>query len=351
MPDPVPPGQPPPPPPPRPSFLRRTLALALWIYLALLLATWLLVRQAADRWWPATVIAFGPRWVFALPLILFVPVVLLFHRRAFAHLAAAAFVALVPLAGFCLPWRTLTSSADGPALRVLTCNVDGRALKADALARLIAATRPDVVACQEWTSAHESTLFRDGQWFTLRDDELFLASRYPIRRGENVGARWYAFAPGAAVRYEVDTPAGTIDFYNLHLMSPHVAFAAVLHRNPRAPAAVERNTDDRRRQLEDLRDAIARRPGRPALMVGDFNTPDDTPLLRRNLPAFQNAFTTAGLGFGPTYHARWTQARIDHVLASPDWHVRRCQVGPDVGSAHRPVIADLQLAPKSEQRR
>jgi endonuclease/exonuclease/phosphatase (EEP) superfamily protein YafD len=33
--------------------------------------------------------------------------------------------------------------------------------------------------------------------------------------------------------------------------------------------------------------------------------------------------------------------RIDHILAGPGWQAERCWVGPDVGSPHRPVIADL----------
>src|ERR1700720_2127653 len=43
-----------------------------WIYLALLLAVWALLRLG-DRWWPATLLLFGPRWPFALPLLVLTP--------------------------------------------------------------------------------------------------------------------------------------------------------------------------------------------------------------------------------------------------------------------------------------
>jgi vancomycin resistance protein VanJ len=33
--------------------------------------------------------------------------------------------------------------------------------------------------------------------------------------------------------------------------------------------------------------------------------------------------------------------RIDHVLCGPGWWPEVCWVGPDVGSAHLPVLADL----------
>jgi endonuclease/exonuclease/phosphatase (EEP) superfamily protein YafD len=41
---------------------------------------------------------------------------------------------------------------------------------------------------------------------------------------------------------------------------------------------------------------------------------------------------------------RKTGVRIDHILAGHGWRCRRCWVGPNIGSAHRPVIADLYLS-------
>ena len=35
--------------------------------------------------------------------------------------------------------------------------------------------------------------------------------------------------------------------------------------------------------------------------------------------------------------------RIDHVLTGDGWRCRRCWVGPDVGSDHLPLLADLSL--------
>jgi endonuclease/exonuclease/phosphatase family metal-dependent hydrolase len=80
----------------------------------------------------------------------------------------------------------------------------------------------------------------------------------------------------------------------------------------------------------------------PSAWPATSTPPDDSPIFRQNLlPNFQDAFTAAGAGYGRTYHARWTQTRIDHILASPAFQVRSCYVGPDVGSAHRPVLAEI----------
>jgi vancomycin resistance protein VanJ len=45
-----------------------------------------------------------------------------------------------------------------------------------------------------------------------------------------------------------------------------------------------------------------------------------------------------------TRHNGWIRVRIDHVLASRGWHVRRAVVGPELGSDHRPLIVDLTLS-------
>jgi endonuclease/exonuclease/phosphatase (EEP) superfamily protein YafD len=50
----------------------------------------------------------------------------------------------------------------------------------------------------------------------------------------------------------------------------------------------------------------------------------------------------AGFGVGSTHFTRHTAVRIDHVLAGPGWRVRRAWTGPFVGSAHRPVIAEVE---------
>jgi endonuclease/exonuclease/phosphatase (EEP) superfamily protein YafD len=337
------PAQPPPPPRKR-TFLRRALTTLTLLYLLALLTLWLTMRQAADRWWPATLIAFGPRWIFATPLALLAPLVLLLHRRALPLLAACVFT-LIPLTDFSIPWRTLAPARPGLSLRVLTCNVDRNALDTRALSALLASTRPDVAAFQEWDVDYRPTLFADRSWFryVLRDGELCIASRYPITKAQDVGHDWYQFTAGAAVRYEIQTPAGVVDFYDLHLASPHHAFDAVIRRDDDAPDRVQTNSDHRRQQLEDLRAALAARAGRPAILVGDFNTPRDTPTFRDNLGDLQDAFSVAGAGPGHTYFARWTQTRIDHCLATPHFQIRHCQVCPPVRSAHHPLLTDLLL--------
>ena len=76
------------------------------------------------------------------------------------------------------------------------------------------------------------------------------------------------------------------------------------------------------------------------LLAGDFNAPPEGCTYRDSLGRYTDAFATAGWGFGYTFRNRGMQLRIDHVLAGAGWSFARCSVGPDLGSPHRPVVAD-----------
>jgi vancomycin resistance protein VanJ len=86
--------------------------------------------------------------------------------------------------------------------------------------------------------------------------------------------------------------------------------------------------------------------GTDTIIAGDFNTPIESPIYRHAWARYGNAFSQAGFGCGATVtferrNFRFS-ARIDHVLFGPNWRCRAAWVGPELGSDHRPVIAELQ---------
>ena len=89
---------------------------------------------------------------------------------------------------------------------------------------------------------------------------------------------------------------------------------------------------------------------RPYLLCGDFNsTPHNWAYrhLVREL-GLQDAFEVAGKGWGSTYHSRLPFARIDYVLASPDWEIVSARVGDVQLSDHRPLLGRLRWAADDE---
>ena len=113
-----------------------------------------------------------------------------------------------------------------------------------------------------------------------------------------------------------------------------------------ATLEIDTNEADRLEQSESIA-AKARQIKEPHLLVGDFNTPPQSAIFPKVWPAYTDAFATAGTGWGYTFYGSKTMVRIDHILASKGWYCSRCWVGPEVGSPHRPVIADL-IWPASE---
>src|SRR4051812_26683252 len=172
-----------------PGILARLVGGTSWAYLAAALCLWVFLRVAGDRSWFGTLALFGPRWLALTPLLILTPCALRLRRNALVALAGGAGIILFPVMGVCVPRTAGDSDIPGPTLRVMTCNVHRSALDVSAFARVVAEVRPDVIAVQEWTSAHGTAFLGEGQWFTQRDGELCLFSRFPIRKVENIATQ------------------------------------------------------------------------------------------------------------------------------------------------------------------
>lgn len=109
----------------------------------------------------------------------------------------------------------------------------------------------------------------------------------------------------------------------------------VLHPKPPMSPAMLRDRDT------VLRSVVRERHALPRIVVGDLNaSPWSRPLRQADDRGLRRA-----TGLAPTWRAQWRLRpgiAIDHVLASDHWRVHRAQVGPDIGSDHRPVRVELR---------
>lgn len=320
-----------------------------WLYLAAVLAAWMLLGFGGDRWWLATVLLFGPRWPYAIPWIVLAPFVAKVKPRLLWPMTAAAVVLLGPIMGLCLPWARLVAH-DGQMVRVLTCNVDGKSVDPKRLAALVAEAQPDVVALQEW-SASAAINWPPG-WHIVHAGELLVASPYRLDNVESAHrrhppSRW---PPVDALRCTVEMPAGPIGFCCVHLLTPRSGLNKVLDRqtvvNPERSVGLSAGIADRRLESEEVMQWL-QGPPETQIVTGDFNMPTDSAIYRASWTNYVNAFSVSGFGFGYT---KWTPVggwpfglRIDHILAAPALKACRCWVGPDVGSDHLPLLADLAM--------
>jgi endonuclease/exonuclease/phosphatase (EEP) superfamily protein YafD len=254
------------------------------------------------------------------------------------EVAALAFLGIWE---FNVPWEKLLSGGGNsqPTLRLLTCNVQYGDLRTGDLAGLIQETRPDIVLLQEYGSQDLRVVLDQSGWQVRTFGEFCLASKYPIVAFETVGSSETVpriIAVCAKIRWlEMEIPVVSV-----HLMSPRAGLEGIL-RDPLSGLVTFRRVA----AVQDLESEFLRRwvheKAETTLLGGDFNLIPEHPLYIRDWADFMNAFSQSSWGLGHTMFTRHTGLRIDHVLCGSAWLPTSCRVGPDVGSAHRPVVAEL----------
>lgn len=321
--------------------------VCVWLYLAAIVFLLLLLRYGGDRWWFATVLLFGPRWLCALPIVVLVPLATVAQRKLLWVLAVAATVVVFPILGFRIPWARAFSPA-GERVRVLTYNVFNSTVSAEELSALIRDVRPDIVALQECRGNQYADVFQG--WYVRVDGQLLVAARFPIqiRRLTSALHPPHAWRRATLLECTVQSPAGEMTFCNVHLPSPRYGLSEVVDKtiliSPSRRHRLESETANRDAVSATVAEAMVDHQS-DGIVVGDFNMPTDSTLYQRDWAAYTNAFSAAGWGFGytvqPSLRGLEFGIRIDHILTRGVWRPVHCWVGPDLGSDHRPVIADL----------
>jgi vancomycin resistance protein VanJ len=329
------------------AFLRLAHFLT-WTYVAVVVVVWCLLYLAGDRWWGATLLLFGPRWLGLLPVLALVPLNIVVRPRLLRPIVVVSLIFIFGVMDFRIPWPW-HSLAFGRHRRVslLTCNLDGGRCRWERFDQLLYEAMPDVIALQEVDGDIELPFPKN--WHVVREGEFVIASRYPIRDVQT----WYRLEPPVqwppllAVYAVIDLPDRPVSLCNVHLTSPQQGITETLDRH----TVVNINRTSTLKQLNELRQCesaslsawISQLP-HVDVLLGDLNLPVESRIYRQWWSNYRNAFGEAGFGLGYTrwvrFHNLLYGARIDHVLTSRDWLPVRCWVGRDIGSDHLPVIAE-----------
>jgi len=248
----------------------------------------------------------------------------------------------------CAPTRK-PAEPTGPHFSVLTYNVNFGGPRPDLAAEAIRNADADVVALQETNPAWERFLRPrlEERYAHVRFRHcggaggMAFLSKWPLR--ERAYARpeagWF---PGWVV--EIQTPVGPVQFLNVHLRPPvsgrgSVGIGPYFSTKPIRLAEVQAL----HKRLE---------PGKPTIILGDFNE-DDSGRAVRWLRG--QGMTDALREFDRrTSTWRWRtryltlRHRLDHILYSPELHCLSAGVVKAGGSDHYPVIALFQKAREGE---
>jgi endonuclease/exonuclease/phosphatase family metal-dependent hydrolase len=324
---------------PRPrksGIVSRGAAIIAWMSLLFGIVAWIAVRFG-DAWAPATFLMFGPRWVLPIAPACALFLTVIFRRRSIPVALVALILAGGPAMGFVFPIPGAES--DPAAMRVLTCNLHNARIDGAAIAKFTQDANADVAAFQESYSDRQFASFSTPKWHAHRAAGLVLISRYPIRRAEVLGTDSMS-ERGLVATYELETPRGLLTVFNLHFATPRDALANVVSGQPGGWKEIEENSATRRAQSENVAAAAGKIRG-AVLILGDFNTPTESVVFKKAWSNFEDAFATAGWGWGYTFRIKRTAVRIDHILMRNGQAIH-CWVGPDIGSPHRPVLADVR---------
>jgi vancomycin resistance protein VanJ len=338
--------------------LSNALPVLVYGYLLLVAGVMLLLSCQGDRRWYATLLMYGPRWIYIAPLVVLVPGAFLIRPRLLLPLGLGSVISIFSLMGMCIPWRTWWNS-EPATLRVLSYNIERYKVPGDEFSELLDREQPDLIAVQECAGVGRWTDWwvRHSEWHTVHRGELLIASRFPIKSVEVSYSRWPPHRKPVlnAIYCVLSTPQGEIGFCNLHLDTPRRALSAILDGETFINLDKVDYADYRLacRQYEstDLLHWLSQFP-QSKIIAGDFNMAPDSFIFRSDWAAFRDAFEWAGWGFGFTKRTVIRQQeyglRIDRVITDGNWTPKRSWVGPDLGPDHLPLFADIaRSAPKA----
>jgi endonuclease/exonuclease/phosphatase (EEP) superfamily protein YafD len=250
----------------------------------------------------------------------------------FGGVAALNLAAIVPLY---LPANAHV--ANGRSIRLLLANVNVHNRQYDRFLQLVHDETPDVILVLEVNSAWQSALDR-------------LASEYPHSvthsREDSFGIAFLSRLPVDGVEVKDIGPAEVPSVVARVDCGDHLVVEFV-GTHPLPPVSA-RYTALRDGQLLAVGRLVGSLP-RPTILAGDLNTTSWSAGFRVLLANAALRDSRRGFGIQPSWPGRSAAigVPIDHVIVSQDVAVERREVGPDIGSDHRPVLVDLQVSPSS----
>jgi len=329
--------------------LRRLSGVLIVVYL-LALTVYLLLRLVfgGGPWWLAMLNNFAP--YFFLPAVIFAPLALAarLHPRFVLLPLMLLVVGLVWFGPRFAP-RPVAAPATA-TLKVVTLNLWVSNQQLDVTETWLREQAADVVLLQE--AYHDmAARLSDLYPYTLPDpalprgQDLQILSRYPIIDAD-VGSGY--------LRSVVDVDGTPIAVYNIHfgvpfVNRPHYGLYALPYP---LSMMVRYNESPRNEQIANLLARLQAEETLPAVIAGDFNTSDNSAMYPVVAGQLTDSFREVATGLGTTWPigSKLPLAlplpplmRIDYVWHTDGLRALDVQVGPEVGSDHRPVVAVLAL--------
>ncbi|MFA5906199.1 MAG: endonuclease/exonuclease/phosphatase family protein [Desulfobacula sp.] len=323
-------------------FLSFFLKLGVYVYGAGVVIIWWILHYWGDEWWFATILLYGPHWIYLLPLIFLLPMAILWARRLLLPLIAITILIVWQIMGFTvsLPRK---DNPGASKLRVVTYNVQRWEVSGQEFSNLLETIRPDILAVQECASPRSLKI--PPPWHVKASMNSIVVSRFPIIES-TVIKRGYDTSGLYCI---IETPKGPVGFCCVDLLTPRRALTHVLDRNKifnlGSVDIADQGIENRWTESEKLFKWL-KGVGDEKIIAGDFNLTVDSNIYRKYWSNYQNAFNQIGFGFGYTKKTTINifryRSRIDHILSTPQFRPVRTWMGPDFGADHLPLVVEFE---------
>lgn len=297
-------------------------------------------------------------------LFLFAPAPPIVAGALLLRSRVTALLSLLPLALFAtFYWRDFAPKAPsdvaGPTFRVVSFNSGaGRGLgQPDAVIRTIRSLDADIVCLVEARDDAPATIGAavidtlpyqaNGARTGTGTSNVYVLSRFPLVRRADPPTR-EGVKGGLLVDVRIAERDVSVGCVHLLRTDEYRGLSTNIVASVASAARGQAN-DERDRAVDGLLDLADRTEG-ALVLAGDFNM---TPWSRAHewmTTDLVDAHRASGWGFGHTYPAvlRFVLpglplplVRIDYIFHSADLGARRFHVGPDGGSDHLPIVAEL----------
>jgi len=341
------------------QIIRTILYRTTFVYTLFQLLLLIFMHLVGERYWLLSILIYLPVMFWLLPLGVLTPFCLIYRPKlCLWHLGCLLFTLFYYQT---FHWNN-GASPKNETLILLTNNIANN--NRQSVEPYIKAENPDIIALQEATGRSNLYAKTYPDRFVSGINQFVLISKFPIISTTIVNTPLWLGQPVAA-RFEISVHGENIAVYSIHLPTPRPDFVKLRGtgwlRESLGPSWNRKRSDGRSyresmaARVELARGLVSRisEEKEPFFLMGDFNMPDCGYIHSLFSAKFEDAFASAGRGWGLTFpgfgnHAflmRGPWLRIDYLFAGRGWKTVDCHTEPDRRSKHRAVVARFERLP------
>jgi endonuclease/exonuclease/phosphatase family metal-dependent hydrolase len=122
--------------------------------------------------------------------------------------------------------------------------------------------------------------------------------------------------------------------------TPRTVIMSFIHGVWAQSSATKLDSD---RQYEALLISSWQQAQENSIIVGDFNMPEDENIYQKHFSSMGNALARIGVGLNYTKNTSWHGVRIDHLLFSDNFTLKKSSVLNSLTGDHQPIISILSF--------